>query len=87
MKIINYSTARGNLKDYCDQVCETTEPFVVTRKNGKDIVMLSLEEYDELQRRLRNAEYLAKIAAAELEVAQGHVVTKTLADLEALAKA
>ena len=41
MKIVNHSTARENLKDYCDQVCETTEPFVVTRKNGKDIVMLS----------------------------------------------
>jgi antitoxin YefM len=32
-----------------DRVCNDHEPIVVTRKNGRSVVMLSLEDYTSLE--------------------------------------
>lgn len=49
MIAINYSTARNNLKDYCDQACNG-ETILVTRKENKDVVFISLNEYNQMQK-------------------------------------
>lgn len=43
--IITYSKARGKFKSICDMACDDHLPVVVTRKNGKNVVILSEEDY------------------------------------------
>lgn len=52
MLAVNYSTLRNNLKQYCDLTTDDMETIVVTRKNEKNIVMLSLEAYNNLMENL-----------------------------------
>lgn len=61
MLAVNYSTIRNNLKSYCDQATDNNETVIVTRKNEKNIVIMSLEQYNSITKAARNAEYLAKI--------------------------
>ena len=69
MVAINYSTIRSNLKGYCNKATEENETVIVTRKNEKNVVLMSLEKYNSIMKATRNAEYLAMIdkAIAELE--------------------
>ena len=78
MLAVNYSTIRENLKAYCDRVTDNNETVIVTRKGEKNVVIISLEEWNELQRAARNAEYLAKLNRAVADLGSGRVVTKTL---------
>ncbi|MGN1043211.1 MAG: type II toxin-antitoxin system Phd/YefM family antitoxin [Acutalibacteraceae bacterium] len=64
MLAVNYSTIRNKLKDYCDKATDEMETVIVTRKNEKNVVLMSLEQYNSLIKALRNAEYLAKIDRA-----------------------
>lgn len=61
MLAVNYSTVRENLKNYCDKASDENETVIVTRKNEKNVVIISLDNYNELMKAVRNAEYLAKI--------------------------
>lgn len=61
MLAVNYSTIRNNLKNYCDEACDNGEVVIVTRKEEKNVVIISLEKYNEIMRAARNAEYLAMI--------------------------
>ena len=61
MVAVNYSTYRENLKAYCDDVTDNGETVIVTRRGEKNVVMISLKEWNEIQKALRNAEYLYKI--------------------------
>lgn len=73
MLAVNYSTIRNNLKDYCDKVTDSHETVMVTRKDEKNVVILSLERYNQLEKAARNAEYLAMIdrSMAQLEAGKG----------------
>ena len=48
MLAANYTALRNNLKDYCDQVCDTRDTLIVTRKSDRNVVMMSLERYNEI---------------------------------------
>ena len=73
MLAVNYSTIRNNLKEYCDKVTDLHETVIVTRKNEKNVVLLSLDRYNQLEKAARNAEYLAMIdrGIAQLEAGRG----------------
>ena len=73
MLAVNYSTSRNNLKDYCDQASDHQETIIITRKNEKNIVLISLEKYNQLEKAARNNEYLAMIdrGIAQLEAGNG----------------
>lgn len=64
MLVVNYSTIREQLKNYCDKVTDEHETVIVTRKGEKNVVLISLEEWKALQKAAKNAEYLAKIDRA-----------------------
>ena len=55
---VNYSTIRENLKAYCDKVIDEKETIIVTRKNEKNVVIISLNEWNALSKAAKNAEYL-----------------------------
>lgn len=75
MLAVNYSTVRNHLKDYCDKATDLHETVIVTRKNEKNVVILSLEKYNQLEKMARNAEYLAMIdrGIAQLEAGKGQM--------------
>ena len=75
MLAVNYSTIRNNLKSYCDKASDENETVIVTRKDEKNIVLMSLQQYNELTKAARNAEYLAKIdqGIQQLESGKGQI--------------
>ena len=75
MIAINFSTARGRLKDFCDRVTDRGETVVVTRKAEKN----------ELEKAERNAAYLGKLERGLEQVRAGFGIVKTMEELEAMA--
>lgn len=75
MLAVNYTTMRKNLKDYCDLVSDDGETIIVTRKEDKNVVVLSLDRYNAMEKELRNAKYLEKIDRAfnQLYAGKGQV--------------
>lgn len=84
MLAVNYSTIRSNLKDYCDKATDENETIIVTRKDEKNVVLISLEQYNEFIRNMKNTEYLNKIDKAIKQLEAGKVVVKTMEELEAM---
>ncbi len=68
MLAVNDSTIRNHLKDYCDKATDENETVIVTRKNEKNVVMMSLEQYNQIMKAMRNADYLRKIDYARSQV-------------------
>lgn len=48
MLAVNYTTLRDNMKSYMDKVTDDYETMIVTRKNNKNVVMISEETYNNL---------------------------------------
>ena len=73
MLAVNYSTIRNNLKDYCDKATDSHETVIITRKDEKNVVLMSLDRYNQLEKAARNSEYLAMIdrGIAQLEAGRG----------------
>ncbi len=73
MLAVNYSTIRNNLKNYCDEVTDNGETVIVTRKEEKNVVIISLEKYNQLIKAAKNAEYFAMIdrGIEQLEAGKG----------------
>ena len=62
MQVANFSTARQNFKAICDKVCENDEPCIITRKEGKNVVIMSLDKFNEYDIRLQRLQsYLEKM--------------------------
>ncbi|MGL4607787.1 MAG: type II toxin-antitoxin system Phd/YefM family antitoxin [Eubacteriaceae bacterium] len=72
MLAVNYSTIRNNLKNYCDKTTDEDEVVIITRKEEKNVVLLSLEKYNQLMKAARNAEYLAMIDRGLEQLASGN---------------
>lgn len=85
MLAVNYSTIRGNLKAYCDRVTDAGETVIVTRKDEKNVVIVSLEEWNAMQKAVRNLEYLSKLDLSIGQMKDGQTVTKTMEELEGMA--
>jgi len=49
MKVVNYTDLRVNLKKWLDLVVDDVEELIIKRKNNKDLVLISLEEYNSLK--------------------------------------
>ena len=75
MLAVNYTTMRNKLKDYCDLVTDQGETIIVTRKADRNVVVLSLEQYNAMEKEIRNAQYLAKLDRGfrQLEAGQGQI--------------
>lgn len=82
MLAVNYSTIRNHLKDYCDKVTDKNETVIVTRKDEKNVVLMSLEQYNQMVKAARNAEYLAKIDRAIEQLASGKGQLHELIEVE-----
>lgn len=86
MTATNFSTARKQLKAFCDMVTDEQETVIVTRKDGKNVVFLSEQRYNELEKAERNAAYLEKLERGLDQIRAGHGIVKTMEELEAMAE-
>lgn len=82
MLAVNYSTIRNNLKTYCDEATDNNETVIVTRKDEKNVVILSLEKYNQITRAAQNAEYLAMIDRGIAQLASGKGQQHELIEVE-----
>ncbi len=53
MQAVNYTAARNNLKTIIDNVCDNNEEVIVTTKNDKSVVIISLDEYNQTHAQLK----------------------------------
>jgi antitoxin YefM len=49
MKAMTYTAAREGLASAMDQVCRDRAPVVITRNRDQAVVMMSLDDYEELE--------------------------------------
>ena len=78
MLAANYTTVRNNLKDYCDKASDENEIVLVTRKADKNVVIMSLDKLNQIEKELRTARYLAKIERGFAQIEAGRGVTHEL---------
>ena len=78
MEAISYSKARANLAKTMENVCEDHEPVIITNKDDKNVVMISLEDYKAMEetsyllRSPKNAKRLLE-SIQELQKGKGKV--------------
>ena len=83
MLAVNYTNLRDNMKTYMDKVTDDYETMIVTRKDNKNVVMLSEETYNNLMENLHvmgnqsNYDWLME-SKAQLE--KGNISTHNLDD-------
>lgn len=75
---------RANIKKYFD-LAFNGETIIVSRKENKNVVVISEQEYNELQRAKRNADYLAKLDKSFSQLKKGEVVKLSMEELEHMA--
>lgn len=75
---------KSNLKHYIDKAVNG-DSIIITRPRRKNAVLISEDEYNELQRIKKNAEYMYKMNVSIEQAKKGKVVVKTIEELEALA--
>jgi len=49
MKAITYTAARSKLAKTMEKICDNHEPVIITRKNERSVVMISLEDFEALE--------------------------------------
>ena len=49
METVNYTDFRSNLKHWFDKVINDVSDVIIKRKSGKDLVLISLDEYNSLK--------------------------------------
>ena len=75
MLAVNYTNIRDNMKMYMDKVTDDYETIIVTRKDNKNVVMISEESYNNLMENIyvmgnkENYDWLMK-GKAQLENGQ-----------------
>ncbi|RQD69431.1 MAG: type II toxin-antitoxin system Phd/YefM family antitoxin [Tindallia sp. MSAO_Bac2] len=85
MLAVNYSTIRNHFKDYCDKVSDDFETVIITRKNDKNVVMISLEEYNNMMENLfimSNRKNYERLIESRRQLEKGSVVAKSMKELE-----
>ena len=86
MFAVNYTNLRDNMKTYMDKVTDDYETMIVTRKNNKNVVMLSEESYNNLMENVyimgnkANYDWLME-SKAQLE--RGNISVQNLAEVSA----
>ena len=86
MLAVNYTNLRDNMKTYMDKVTNDYETMIVTRKDNKNVVMLSEETYNNLMENVyimgnkANYDWLME-SKAQLE--KGNVSVKNLLEVSA----
>lgn len=81
MKAISYTAARSNLAKTMESICNDHEPVIITRKNERSVIMLSLEDYEALEETaylLRSPKNMKRLIESISELEDGKGLVKEL---------
>lgn len=81
MLAVNYSEIRNNLKEYCDRTIDNLETVLITRKNDRNVVMISLEEYNNLVENayvMSDANYYKDLVQRAKDVEDNKIIQRDL---------
>ena len=87
MVAVNFSTLRSNLKSYCDAASRDAETIIVTRRNEENVVLMSLENYNNLMEHIflmSDRRNYAHIIEGIEQLRAGRVMERSTAELERL---
>lgn len=79
-----YTQARARLASLCDRVAETREPYVIERRNGENVALISEAELNallETAHLLRSPRNAARLAGALERARGGKPAPSTLREL------
>jgi len=85
MQVVNFTEARNNLKSIFDDVYHNCEDVIVNRKNGENVVIISLDKYNSMNETdylLRNPVNREHLLASLKELEAGKMVHKDMSELE-----
>ena len=73
IRFLRLAQIRNNFKEYCDKASDLKEIVLVTRNNNKNVILMSLYKYNELEKAAHNNEYLAMVdeGITQLEAGKG----------------
>lgn len=86
MLAVNYTNLRDNMKAYMDKVTDDFETMIVTRKDNKNVVMISEETYNNLMENaylLGNKANFDWLMESKLQLEKGNVSTQNLVEVNA----
>ena len=81
MKVINYSEFRSNLTENLNAVNEDREIVIVSRPQGKNVVVMDLDEYNSIQETLHLTSAKAnrkRLEEAIAEMKKGKFIKKNI---------
>lgn len=79
-----YTRARATLASLCDRVAETREPYVIERRNGENVALISERELNallETAHLLRSPTNAARLASALARASRGKPAPTSLREL------
>ena len=76
---------KTNMKKYFDMVFQG-EQIIVPRKRNENVIVISEQEYNELQQIKRNVEYMKMLSQSMQEADDGNFITKSIEELEEMTK-
>lgn len=83
MKVVNYTEFRNNLAESLNVVNDDGDIVIVSRSKGKNVVVMSLEEYNSIQETLylnSNSANRKRLEDAILEMNKSKFLKKKLKD-------
>lgn len=84
MLAINYTTMRNKMKSYFDKVTDDCETIIVTRKGEKNVVLISLNEYNNLMENAyitSNKAYYDRLIESKNQIEQGKTIELKACDM------
>ena len=83
MKVVRQKDLKANIREYFDMAFDG-EAVVVHRRENRNVVIISEDEYRQLEKARNNLEYLLMLRKSEEQIRSGRVVAKTMEELEAM---
>lgn len=81
MQSISYTSARSNLAQTMEKVCQDHAPIAITRKGEGAVVMISMEDYQSLEETaylLRSPKNAQRLMASIAQLEQGEGTEREL---------
>ena len=85
MLAVNYTNLRENMKMYMDKVTDDYETMIVTRKDNKNVVMLSEESYNNLMENIHvmgNKENYDWLMESKAQLEKGNMSVHNLIEVD-----
>lgn len=83
MKVMTYTNARNNLRQLIDEVLDSSAETIITSKDGRGVVVMSLEDYNgwiTTNHLLSTPENTTRLLKAVKDVKAGRVIRREPVD-------